>query len=87
MFLDVNLVKRISEDSIARKDFTWVFFFSECMGMGDIWFGFCQFYSICKSMIMVKVAALSARHENQEITLNGFALGVHFTFIHKIFNE
>lgn len=27
MFLDVNLVKRISEDSIARKDFTWVFFF------------------------------------------------------------
>lgn len=87
MFLDVNLVKRISEDSIARKDFTWGVFFSECMGMVDIWFGFCQFYSICKSMIMVKVAALSARHENQEITLNGFALGVHFTFMHKSFNE
>lgn len=86
MFLDVNLVKRISEDSIARKT-CMGFFFLECMGMGDIWFGFCQFYSICKSMIMVKVAAFSAGHENQEITLNGFALGVHFTFMHKIFNE
>lgn len=38
-------------------------------------------------MIMVKVAALSARHENQEITLNGFALRVPFTFMHKSFNE
>lgn len=38
-------------------------------------------------MIMVKVAAFSAGHENQEITLNGFALRVPFTFMHKSFNE
>lgn len=43
MFLDVNLVKRISEDSIARKDFTWVFFFQNAWGLGIFGSAFVSF--------------------------------------------
>lgn len=40
MFLDVNLVKRISEDSIARKDFT---FFQTAWGLGIFGSAFVSF--------------------------------------------
>lgn len=43
MFLDVNLVKRISEDSIARKDFTWGVFFQNAWGLGMFGSAFVSF--------------------------------------------
>lgn len=53
MVLDVSLVKRISEDSIARKTCLVFFFFFRMHGDGGYLVRLLSVYSIFKSMIMV----------------------------------